>query len=549
MGVFISVLFTMPGVTEKIISIQETSTEVKILKNSIRNTNLKIVDLEAEAGSILVNFTLTNNGTEKLWNYENFDLLITYDADIGGVKTLVTEEFIFGESLITEDFYIQRGTTVFGLIADTFVQPIDQVGSIGNDGKAFVRITNVQHSSAGPDLGTAFNRENDDLGVRAQLTDNDEITFTRLTGTNGPENVRATWEVWEYIGAAGGENEFIVRLDTEVTTIDENPVDTNIPNFVNRDNLVPFITGVTNDDGDRRWDDATHIAEIIDPGGGLADVRIDRDGTTNTSIVGVVVVEFTGSNWNVQNNISHNFATTNVETEPITAVNSWNEAFIISSYHARDGQDEREEIAANIWPGPTNALVNFDLSSVDSVGPQYRAVAHVIENPGLQVQHLDSNTGGEANLPAGLGLAQTVPIAINQVDDMSETGLVATAYNTGGNRSYPRPFWNYLLTADDTVEFFRARSSGGDSEWTLGVIQFPQSDKADAGPCFGGFLRNNLWSLDNITNDQLDPGMLNKNESAEICAALLYPIFPNGQISVTLSTDKGNTNSAATIVS
>jgi len=548
MGVFISVLFTMPGILENITSIQAISSEVLVLENSIRNTYVNIVDLEAEAGSIMVNFTLTNNGTEKLWDYENFNLLITYDADIGGVKTPVTEEFIYAESLIAEDVKIQRGVTVFGAAGDTFLQTIDSVGSIGNGGNAFVRITNVQYASAGPDAGAAADRNNEDLGVRARLTDTDEITFTRLA-SGLDEDVRVAWEVWEYIGAPGRVNEFIVRLDTEVTTTDANPVDTNIPGFDVLGNLVPFITGVTNDRNDNRdWDDATHTAEIIDPGGGLADVRIDRDGAANTSIVGVIVVEFTGTNWIIQNNIAHNFASTNVETEPITAVNSWNEAFISSTYHARNGEDEREELAANVWPGPTTGLVNFDLSTVDNIGPQYRVVAHIIENSGMVVQHLDSNTGGQVDFPAGGGGAQTVTRIITPVDEMSETGLISTAYNTGGDRRYPRPFWNYNLIADDTVEFFRGRSAGGSTEWTLDVIEFPRSEKAGTGPCFGGFIRNDLWTIDSIINDQLEPGILNNDESLQICSGLLYPIFSGGEIAIVFATDLGVITSTATTV-
>ena len=54
LGVFISVLFTMPGILESITSIQDSSSEVKLIENSIRNTDVKLVDLEAEAGSIIV---------------------------------------------------------------------------------------------------------------------------------------------------------------------------------------------------------------------------------------------------------------------------------------------------------------------------------------------------------------------------------------------------------------------------------------------------------------------------------------------------------------
>jgi len=551
MGVFISVLFTMPGILENITSIQETSSEVKVLEDSIHNTNVKIVDLEAEAGSIMVNFTLNNNGTEKLWDYEHFNLLITYDADIGGVKTPVTEEFIYSESLVLPVIKIQRGVTVFGGAGETTTtRNIDPVISFGNDGNAFVRITNVQYTSAVPDAGTTSVRNDDDIGARAQLTDLDEITFTRLASAID-EDVRVAWEVWEYVGAAGDNNEFIVRLDTEVTTPDDTPVNTNIPSFDDRNNLVPFLTGVTNTGSTTNWDNAVHTAEITDPGGGLADVTLDRDGPSATSVVGVVVVEFTGIHWKIQNNIVHTFLTSSIETESISPVNSWDEAFITSSFHSPDGQTERDEIAAIIWPSPNDDEINFDLDvSVGGLGTgQYIAIAHVVENHEMTIQHIDTVTGGAPNLPAGPGGAHTVISTVNQVNAMSETGLISTILNLNGGGTYPRPFFNYQLIADDTVEFFRGRSASGGSEAALQVIQFPPAEKAGTGPCFNGNIRNDLWTIDSITNDQLNPGMLNRDESAEICSGLLYPIFSNGDISVILSTDKGIISSTATTVS
>ena len=76
---------------ENITSIQETSSEVKALENSIHNTKVKIVNLEAEADSIMVNFTLNNNGTEKLWNFEKFNVLVTYDVGV----SMTTEELTY----------------------------------------------------------------------------------------------------------------------------------------------------------------------------------------------------------------------------------------------------------------------------------------------------------------------------------------------------------------------------------------------------------------------------------------------------------------------
>ena len=98
LGVFISVLFTMPGVLESITSIQETSSDVKVLENSIASTDVSIDNLDSRTNSIIFNFTLTNNGIEKLWDYENFDIMVTYDANIGGIETKVTESMVFDDN-------------------------------------------------------------------------------------------------------------------------------------------------------------------------------------------------------------------------------------------------------------------------------------------------------------------------------------------------------------------------------------------------------------------------------------------------------------------
>jgi hypothetical protein len=43
--------------------------------------------LSVLVGSSKVNFTLNNDGSEKLWNFEDFDLFIEYDGAISGKKT------------------------------------------------------------------------------------------------------------------------------------------------------------------------------------------------------------------------------------------------------------------------------------------------------------------------------------------------------------------------------------------------------------------------------------------------------------------------------
>jgi hypothetical protein len=46
----------------------------------------------------LISFTLTNTGNEKIWNYEKFNVIVTYNASIGGVPTMTTERFTFNSA-------------------------------------------------------------------------------------------------------------------------------------------------------------------------------------------------------------------------------------------------------------------------------------------------------------------------------------------------------------------------------------------------------------------------------------------------------------------
>ena len=548
--VILLIFAILPSISEKIQGGSSANSERNDLEDSISKTNVKLFGVNASSGSNLVNFTMRNVGNEKLWNFDEFDLFITYDADISGTPTRVTEQFSFNETAfgistgqvtLTPDFRIQRGVAVFGAgggaandVIDVTIVP---VSSIGNGGNAFVRITNVEHASAGDDDGTAPDRNNDDLGVRAELTAPNNIRFTRLASGQDGNDVRVAWEVWEYKGKEGGDNEFIVSLDTEVTLTGA-VADTNVPNFVDRDKLVPFITGLTHTGTARDWDDATFSAMVGDFGSGNTVVRIERSTTSGTGVVGIAVVEFTGSNWKVHNNISHVYqASGSNEQETFAGVADWNQAFIVRTHRTGAGQDDLDETGYNAWAGPTNNEINFRLEAgAGGVGSgDYVSIVHVLESPFISVQHLDSITGGQTDFASG---ANTELRTIATVDDMDETAIVATANINTGSEEYPRQFWNYRLSADDTVEFFRGRSGGAITQWALDVIEFPRTER-----CIGGtsnIIGVNEWTIDCTNYEHFEPGIINTFEEPEILTKLQYPIFANGLVKISLSTDNGS---------
>lgn len=78
MFALVYILLMLPGVVDQTASVTKASSEIADIENSILKTNIAMSSLTATAPSTKINFTLTNSGTEKLWNYDKFSLIITY---------------------------------------------------------------------------------------------------------------------------------------------------------------------------------------------------------------------------------------------------------------------------------------------------------------------------------------------------------------------------------------------------------------------------------------------------------------------------------------
>jgi len=91
----IFVLFAIPNIVNNIFSIGDASLKASILEDIISDTDISLETLFAfppSGPSPLVNFTMNNDGTEKLWNFDEFDVLIEYDSASGDE----IEELSFG---------------------------------------------------------------------------------------------------------------------------------------------------------------------------------------------------------------------------------------------------------------------------------------------------------------------------------------------------------------------------------------------------------------------------------------------------------------------
>jgi hypothetical protein len=90
-----SIVFSLTG---QVFDINSSRTDNADIQRAIFQTNMTIDGITAAAGSQYVNFTLTNTGNEKLWNYEKFDIIINYTANILGSPTTRMEHFNFSTS-------------------------------------------------------------------------------------------------------------------------------------------------------------------------------------------------------------------------------------------------------------------------------------------------------------------------------------------------------------------------------------------------------------------------------------------------------------------
>ena len=78
LSVLMLVMMSMTGLVGNIFSIGSVTTQVSDLENTIDDTDISLETLFAST-TPRVNFTLNNDDKEKLWNFDDYDLIITFD--------------------------------------------------------------------------------------------------------------------------------------------------------------------------------------------------------------------------------------------------------------------------------------------------------------------------------------------------------------------------------------------------------------------------------------------------------------------------------------
>lgn len=312
------------------------------------------------------------------------------------------------------------------------------------------------HGGSSTNSGTL---EGDDMSGARQLTNVSTLTYYRESGSAN-RDMRFNTSIWEYIGAAGGDNEFIVRgryaisLNGGITSSNQA-----LTGVVNANKCIPFITGILNDATQNDADSGTAMAYLEN----ATTLRVEKGSDDNDVTVYITVVEFTGANWAVlhgdSGSVGSDTGTITLRdgsdgTGTATNVSDWSDAVIFSHFRGDYDSGDNDAIA-DLWPvidpGSNNQTVDWTFHSNHDSDDENRHFVHVLTNTGLNVTRYQnsSNNAGETNMD----------ITSAGLTDVNQAFIVGSSTSSGNGNAYGRGWRNYYLKSTTEAAHWAHRSN------------------------------------------------------------------------------------------
>jgi hypothetical protein len=368
-----------------------------------------------------------------------------------------------------QDFYIQRGVSTIGAGATTVsITAGVEYATPTASTSAFIRITNAMHTGAGINAGGG-NQNASDVTVNISNPSNirNGITFARA-GTTG--NTRVYWEIVEYIGPTGGDNEIKVRHQGELayTTTSLTATTSAAAGIVDDTDVVVFITGQRNPAANLT---NYHAGISTAAWNASADTASFTRGVTGTlaAVVSYAIVEFTGANWKVQRSQHTHVAAGAVETESITPVNDIGRAFIHAQKRTGDGQVD--EFGHQVWFNNASSI-SYSIISTAATPSTHVSVAWVIENTQTTGNPMIVTRGG-TNIPAGGAEPSTFSFAIGKtLDSLSESSIFFNMWGAGNTTSFPRPIMGATIASTTHYELWIS-DTGSSRDYRTEIVEWP----------------------------------------------------------------------------
>jgi hypothetical protein len=401
------------------------------------------------------------------------------------------------------DFEIQRGTVTITGTSATITAGVDYVApaSLNN---AFIRITNTQHTGAGGNVGGG-NQPPDD--VTAYITNPENlltsIDFVRFGATN---NTRVSWEIIEFIGTPGSDNEMIVHDQDALiyAGTDLTVTGASVGGVTDDSDVVVFVTGVV--DPGTATGDYPPLSSTAQ-WDGTNDQPIFTRGNSDVTGTGVsyAIVEFTGPNWKIQRS-EHTYTSAGVtESESITPVNSLSRTFLHTQKRVGTALTGIDEVGHEVWLSSIGA-VSYVLQNTATTPSDQTSVAWIIENTqttngSMLVTRSDGNTinGTEP-------LSLEVPIGTT-LDDLTNASIFTNSRAAGTGNAHPRAIAGVTIMSSTTYEIWRS-DTGTQLNYRTEVVEWPTAGL--------GFRQNDYrFYVDNDAVTPTDPHPLGASDLGE----------------------------------
>jgi len=371
-----------------------------------------------------------------------------------------------------QDFLVQRGSSVVSGTGITLAAGVDYKAPAEN-ARAYVRITDTNMTGAGSDtLGAS--RNPDDLFAYIEEADDLVTSFSIVRPPAATDNTRVQWEIVEYVGVAGGDNEFIVRDAGEVTYGASSlfATGTAVSGVSVDSDVAVLITGQYNPaTAVEDYNTGLSISSWDSAGDRPIFERGDADGVAART--SYAVVEFVGRNWNVQR-VEHTFVSAGVvETEPITAVNSLFRTFVHPQKLSGDELYNLDESGHEVWLSSIGAL-SFQLESGASNPAHQRSVAWVFENTQIGIGSM-SVYRSNGTIIQTAAQPSAYLFSIGATVEPANASIWASTRSTGAGSTHPRAQLGARVLNATQFELWKS-DEGENQNFRVEVIEWPVAE-------------------------------------------------------------------------
>ncbi len=407
---------------------------------------------------------------------------------------IILSVLLIGSNAIgSSEYSVQRGAAVIAEGADsiTLLAGLDYVSP---SGPAFVRITDTRLSGMGATSGGG--KQDADrwmVWISDAINLDDSFTFSRFANQG---DTGITWELVEYVGGPGGENEIVVHAVATLSfpewSLEEDGA--LVTGVASDRDIVVFITGQAADDNHSigaylgmstaSWNSTSDQPHFV------------RGGSGSGAMVSYAVVEFVGTKWSVER-IEHSYMSAGFEeTEAILSIDDISRAFF-HMQHRSEGS-RVDQMGAEVWLSDVNTI-SFQLQDSAPNPESIASVAWIVSNdeitPGrLSVQHVTgqrSPVGSEEDIWSAT------------ISSVSSSGASIMGENARceGTDEFPRGSIAMYISDDTEVEL-RQSDAEGTRLYRFSIVQWP-------GSGLSGVIDQQLPAHDPLVLDQNVPNPFN----------------------------------------